>query len=67
MARFRLQDLPMLETSPTSPATLRPKIGELLINSVNAAAKVEIVDKETGEYRVVLQGTIDQEELKFDR
>jgi hypothetical protein len=67
MPRFRLQDLPSLETSPTSPATLRMKIGELLIHSVNAAARVEIVDKETGEYRVVLQGTLDQEELKFER
>jgi len=67
MSRFRLQDLPMLESSPTSPATLRSKIGELLVHSVSAAARVEMVDPETGEYRVRLQGLLDQEDLPFER
>ncbi len=59
MPRFRLQDLPTLESSPTSPATLGAKVGELIIHSVSAAAQVEMLDRETGEYRVVLQGTLD--------
>ncbi len=67
MTRFRFQDLPALETSPTSPGTLRMKIGELLAHSVNAAARVELLDRKTGEYRVLLQGTLDQEELPFER
>ncbi len=67
MSRFRIQDLPTLEASPTSPAALRLKLGELIINSINAAAKVELVDKATGEYRVALQGTLDQEDFKSDR
>ena len=67
MNRFRLQDLPTLETSPTSPATLRLKIGELLIHSVSAAAKVELLNRETGEYRVLLQGMLDQEEVPLER
>ncbi len=67
MSRFRLQDLPALESSPTSPGTLRLKIGELLIHSVSAAARVEMVNKETGEYRVALQGILDQEDVKFER
>jgi hypothetical protein len=62
MTRFRLSDLPALEASPTSPATLRSKIGELIIHSVSAAAQVEMVDRESGEYRVVLQGTLDLED-----
>ena len=62
MTRFRMQDLTALELSPTSPAALRRKIGELIVHSVSAAAKVELVDPETGEYRVVLQGTLDQDE-----
>jgi hypothetical protein len=62
MARYSLQDLSTLEVSPTSPATLRAKIGELIIHSMNAAAQVEMVDRETGEYRVVLQGTLDLED-----
>jgi hypothetical protein len=67
MPRFRLQDLPTLESSPTSPATLRAKIGELIIHSMNAAAQVEMIDRETGEYRVVLQGTLDLEDPTLGR
>ena len=67
MPRFRLQDLPSLESSPTSPATLRAKIGELIIHSMNAAAQVEMVNRETGEYRVVLQGTLDVGDPALER
>jgi hypothetical protein len=67
MTRFRLQDLPSLEASPTSPATLRLKLGELVTSSISAAARVELIDRETGEYRVRLQGTLDQEEVPFER
>ena len=59
MPRFRLQDLPSLEASPTSPATLGAKVGDLIVHSVSAVAQVEMLDRETGEYRVVLQGTLD--------
>ena len=62
MSQFRLQDISTLETSPTSPAALRAKIGELIIHSVNAAAQVEMINRESGEYRVVLQGTLDLED-----
>ena len=67
MSRFRLQDLPTLEVSPTSPGTLRQKLGELLVHSVNAAARVEMVDRQTGEYRVILQGILDREDPNLDR
>jgi hypothetical protein len=66
MSRFKLTDLSTLEKSPTSPLTLRNKIGEMLFNSTQAVATVEIVNKETGEYRVVLQGTLDTEESRFE-
>jgi len=62
MTRFNLQDLSTLESSPTSPATLRAKIGDLIVHSMNAVAQVEMLDRETGEYRVVLQGTLDLED-----
>lgn len=65
MPRFKLSDLPTLEKSPTSPISLRNKIGEMLVNSTHAVAKVEVINEETGEYRVVLQGTLDQEGGKF--
>ena len=67
MSRFHVKDLPILEISPTSPAALREKLGELLIHSTSAGAKVEMLNKETGEYRVVLRGTLDQEDLKLER
>ncbi|MFQ5701731.1 MAG: hypothetical protein ACE5HU_07805 [Acidobacteriota bacterium] len=66
MARFRVQDIKTLEKSPTAPGTLKNKLGEMLISSINATAKVEGLNLETGEYRIVLQGTIDKEETKFD-
>jgi hypothetical protein len=66
MPRFKLSDLTSLEKSPTSPITLRNKIGEMLVNSTRAVASVEVVNPETGEYRVVLQGNLDQEESRFE-
>ena len=58
MARFRIHDVRLLESSPTSPADLRMKIGEMISNSTGARARVDAINPETGEYRVVLQGTL---------
>jgi len=66
MARFRIQDVRSVEHSPTSPGTLKNKIGEMLFSSINATAKVEAFNIETGEYRIVLQGTLDKEDSRFD-
>jgi hypothetical protein len=66
MARFRIQDIRSIEHSPTSPGSLKSKIGEMLVSSINATAKVEGFNIDTGEYRIVLQGTLDKEESKFD-
>ena len=62
MYRFRLQDVAMLETGPTSPANLTEKLGELLSHSLSSAARVEKLDAATGEYRVTLRGILDQDE-----
>jgi hypothetical protein len=64
--KFHIQDLRSIEISPTSPATLRTKISEMILNSTTARARVEAINPETGEYRVVLQGTLDREETKFE-
>jgi hypothetical protein len=66
MARFSLQDFRSIENSPTAPAILRSKIGEMILHSTVARAKVEAINPETGEYRVVLQGTLDREESKWE-
>ena len=66
MTRFRMKDIPSLEISPTSPATLRSKLAEMLINSISATARVEMVNQETGEYRVVLHGLLDTEDTHLE-
>ena len=66
MRKFRIQDLKVLENSPHAPVTLCNGIGEMILSSIQARAKVEAVNPETGEYRVVLQGTLHREESPFD-
>ena len=66
MSRFRLDDFPLLETAPTSAAALRTKLGEMLISSTSARVRIEAVNPQTGEYRIVLQGTLDTEKTPFD-
>ncbi len=66
MPRFRPQDLHTLELAPTSPASLRAKLSELIVNSTTCRAKVDAINPETGEYRVVIQGTLDREESKWE-
>jgi len=61
MGRLRIQDLQSIEASPTSPAALRGKIAEIVLNSTHAEVTVESFDPETGDYRVVLHGTLDGE------
>ena len=67
MTRFRLDDFPLLETAPTSAASLRAKIGEMLISSSSARVRIDSVNPQTGEYRIVLQGTLDTEATPFDK
>jgi hypothetical protein len=66
VAKFRISDLGTIEKAPTSPASLRNKLSEMIMSSVAARAKVELVNPDTGEYRIVLQGTLDRDETKFD-
>ncbi len=67
MARFHFDDFKTLEHSPTSPGVLRSKVSEVILSSINPRARVESINPETGEYRVVLQGTLDREDWKTDR
>lgn len=66
MPRFRLEDIRSMENAPTSPSSLRSKFGEMILNSTTCRAKVETINPETGEYRIVLQGTLDRTETKFE-
>jgi hypothetical protein len=59
---FRIQDLRSIERAPCSPAVLRAKLDNMILSSTTCRAKVEAINPDTGEYRVVLQGTLDKEE-----
>ena len=67
MPGIRPEDLKSIERAPTSPAALKQGLWEVLSNSVVTKAKVDSYNWETGEYRVVLQGTLDMEATKFER
>ncbi len=67
MPRFRIQDIQGLENAPTSAGSLRSKLSEMIVNSTNFSAKVDSINPDTWEYRVVLEGTLDKEETKFEQ
>lgn len=66
MPRFSLDHFPLLEQAPTSASTLKTKLGEMLLNSTSARVRVESVDPLTGDYRIILHGTLDVEATPFD-
>ncbi len=64
MQRIGPTDIKRIERSPTSPAALTNELREVLNSSMTTKAKIESYNWETGEYRVVLQGTLDLEDTK---
>jgi hypothetical protein len=64
MAKFLVHDFKSIENVPISPAVLRSRIGEMILQSTVARAKLETLNPETGEYRVVLQGTLEKEDTR---
>ena len=66
MPRIGSTELGAIERSPASPSALTHGLWDVLSHSVAARAKVESCNLQTGEYRVVLQGTLDLEAAKFD-
>jgi len=65
MAGFKIQELRSIEAPNTNPTQIRTKVGEMIQNSDNVRAKVESLDAESGEYRLVLQGTLHKQDLKL--
>ncbi len=61
MTRFTYNDFRTIERCPTSPSYLQTQISNLVYSSMNTKAKIETVNPETGEYRIVLQGTLDMD------
>ena len=66
MTKFTYNDFRNLEKCPTSPKQMQYCISNLVFSSVNTKAKVEVCNPETGEYRIVLQGTLDTSNPEFN-
>ena len=62
MPRMNPNGLSAIERTPASPSALSAGLWDVLSHSISSRAKVEGFNFETGEYRVVLQGTLDMDE-----
>jgi hypothetical protein len=65
MAPFSVEDLYHVESAPGTLADLRSKVGEMIKSSAGCFLAVDSLDPETGEYRIVLQGTLEEELLDW--
>ena len=55
---FTIRDLPSLERAETEEDSLRSRIAAMLENSRSIAASLDRLDYDTGEIRIVLEGTL---------
>lgn len=58
MEKFNTLDFDLIEHIPPSSNALREKIGNILKNSSSFSASVASIDRTSGNYRIVLQGTL---------
>jgi len=57
MTKNKVQELESLRNTGVSASDLKQQLGNVLENSGDCRAIVESLNRETGEYRIVLQGT----------
>ena len=62
MPRVDPNALSAIERTQMSPKALSTGIWDVVSHSISTRAKVEGFNAETGEYRVILQGTLDLDE-----
>lgn len=62
MKRFVVPDIHQLEKSPTSSGMMMNKLSAMIDSSITCPrVKIDSLNTETGEYRIVLQGTLDKD------
>lgn len=61
MPQYSIEDLAVIGRTPASPRALSDQLWGVLSHSVVARVHVDSCDRETGDYRVVLQGTFELE------
>jgi RNA-binding protein YlmH len=59
MTKFNVRDLEIIKNAKFTSSTLKRQLGNMLESSGNCRAIVESLNRETGEYQIVLQGTIE--------
>ncbi|MDZ7263509.1 MAG: hypothetical protein ONB16_02915 [candidate division KSB1 bacterium] len=59
MTKFNIHDLEIIRSANISPTTLQKQIGAVLENSNRCRAVVESLNRQTGEYRIWVQGTLE--------
>lgn len=59
MKRFEVRDLEIIKNVDIPLSTLKRQISHLLQDSAKCNASVEVIDKQTGVYRVVLEGRLE--------
>lgn len=59
MTKLNIHDLEIIRAADISTATLKRQICAVLENSNRCRAVVESLNRQTGEYRVWLQGTLE--------
>ena len=62
MPKMVPESLSAIERSSSSPMALSSGLWNVVSHSISSRAKVEGFNFETGEYRVILQGTLDLDE-----
>ena len=63
MEKYYTRDFDLIEHIPPSSNALREKIGNILKGSKNWTANVSNIDKVTGNYQIILQGTLTKDEI----
>ena len=64
--RIGYLDLAAVERFPTSPGALSDALSGVLVRSLAARAKLKSCNRHTGEYRVVIHGTLDLQATEFE-
>ncbi len=59
MIKFDVRALEVLRNAKLSYSTLKRQLGNMVESSENCRAIVERLNRKTGAYRIVLQGTLD--------
>ena len=67
MGKFTVDDLRAMEVWPQSRVDVARKLTSALGASIGVRVKVDAINELTGEYRIVLQGTLDVTAHRDDR